>query len=60
MDENAWMALIGLLMAAVLVVPGALRSNRRTWLPFAAVWLAVIVVLVWAYQTFGPFQAGRF
>lgn len=55
MDENGWLALIGLAMVAVLVVPGALARNRRTWLPYAAAWLAAIVGLVWLYQTFGPF-----
>ena len=55
MDESHWLGLIGLLMVAVLVAPAALRSNRTTWLPYAAVWLAVVVALVVAYQTFGPF-----
>ncbi len=54
MSESQWMALVGLLMVAVLVVPGALRSNRRTWLPYAAVWLAIVAALVFAYTTFGP------
>jgi len=55
MDESQWLALVGLLMVAVLVVPAALRSNRTTWLPYAAVWLAVVAALVFVYQTFGPF-----
>ena len=55
MNENQWLALVGLLMAAVLVVPGALRRNRNTWLPYAVVWLAVVAVLVFAYTAFGPF-----
>ena len=50
-----WLGLVSLLMVAVLVVPAALARNRRTWLPYAAAWLAAIVSLVWAYQTFGPF-----
>ena len=55
MESFNWLALVSLLMVAVLVVPAALSHNRRTWLPYAAVWLAVIVALVWAYQAFGPF-----
>ncbi|WP_448189515.1 hypothetical protein [Azospirillum sp. sgz301742] len=55
MGENQWMALVWLLMAAVLVVPSALRSNRRTWLPYAAAWLAIVAALAFAYTAFGPF-----
>ncbi|HYG89391.1 MAG TPA: hypothetical protein VD978_24400 [Azospirillum sp.] len=55
MDDVNWLALVGLLMVAVLVVPAALRHNRTTWLPYAAAWLAVLAALVFAYQTFGPF-----
>lgn len=55
MESFNWLGLVSLLMVAVLVVPAALGRNRRTWLPYAAVWIAVIVALVWAYQTFGPF-----
>ncbi|WP_168220370.1 hypothetical protein [Azospirillum thermophilum] len=55
METVDWVAVVAILMVAVLVIPGALRSNRRTWLPYAAVWLAVIAGLVWLYQTFGPF-----
>ena len=54
MNEGQWMALVGLLMAAVLVVPGALRRNRGRVLPYAAVWLAIVAALVFAYSTFGP------
>lgn len=55
MSEGQWMALAGLLMAAVLVVPGGLRRNRGRVLPYAAVWLAVVAALIFAYTTFGPF-----
>lgn len=55
MGENEWLALAGLLMVAVLVVPGALRRNRATWLPYAAAWLAIVAALVFAYTVFGPF-----
>ena len=55
MGEGQWMALVALLMAGVLVVPGALRRNRGTWLPYAAVWLAIVVALVFVYNAFGPF-----
>lgn len=54
MSEHQWIAVIGLLMAAVLVVPAALRRNRGRMLVNAAVWLAAVVGLVWLYQTFGP------
>lgn len=55
MSESQWLALVGLLMVAVLVVPGALRRNRGTWLPYATAWLAIVVALVLAYKVFGPF-----
>lgn len=54
MSENQWLALTGLLMAAVLVVPGALRRNRGRILPHAAAWLAIVAALVFAYTAFGP------
>lgn len=54
MSEAQWLTLIGLLMVAVLVVPAALRRNRATWLPYAAAWLAIVAVLVFAYTAFGP------
>jgi heme/copper-type cytochrome/quinol oxidase subunit 3 len=55
MDIN-WLGLVSLLLVAVLVAPAAIRMNRgRQWLPRAAVWLAVLVGLVFVYQTFGPF-----
>ncbi|SMH53527.1 hypothetical protein [Azospirillum agricola] len=55
MDTADWMSLIALAMVAILVVPGALRRNRGTALRNAAIWLAVVVALVWAYDRFGPF-----
>ena len=55
MDIN-WLGLVSLLLVAVLVAPAAIRMNKgRQWLPRAAVWLAVLVGLVFVYQTFGPF-----
>ena len=55
MDIN-WLGLVSLLLVAVLVAPAAIRMNRgRQWLPRAAVWLALLVGLVFVYQTFGPF-----
>ena len=51
-----WLGLVSLLLVAILVAPAAIRMNRgRRWLPRAAVWLAVLVGLVFIYQTFGPF-----
>ncbi|WP_434615115.1 hypothetical protein [Azospirillum sp. B2RO_4] len=55
MNETQWMSLVALLMVAVLVVPAALRRNRGVVLRNAALWLALIVALVWAYDRFGPF-----
>lgn len=55
MSEHQWMALTGLLMVAVLVVPAALRRNRGRVLINAALWLAAVVGLVWLYQSVGPF-----
>ena len=55
MDEANWLQLVALLMVAILVVPAALRRNRGTWLPYAAVWLAVIVALVFVWDSVGPF-----
>ncbi len=55
MESINWLGVASLLMIALLIVPGALRRNRGTWLPYAAVWIAAILALVWAYDTFGPF-----
>jgi hypothetical protein len=51
-----WLGLVSLLLVAILVAPAAILMNRgRQWLSKAAVWLAVLVGLVFIYQTFGPF-----
>lgn len=55
LESINWLGVVSVLMVAVLVVPAALRRNRNTWLPYAAVWVAAIVALVWAYDSFGPF-----
>lgn len=55
MSETQWMSLVALLMVAVLVVPAALRRNRGVVVRNAALWLALIVALVWIYDRFGPF-----
>ena len=55
METADWVSLIALAMVAILVVPGALRRNRGTALRNAAIWLALIVALVWGYSRFGPF-----
>lgn len=55
LESINWLGVASLLMIALLIVPGALRRNRGTWLPYAAVWIAAILALVWAYDTFGPF-----
>ena len=55
MSETDWLSLVALLMVSVLVVPAALRRNRGVALRNAALWLALIVALVWIYDRFGPF-----
>ncbi len=52
MENINWLGLVALLMVAVLVFPAALRANRRTWLAYAAIWLAVLVGLVFLYDQF--------
>jgi hypothetical protein len=54
--EINWLGLVSLLLVAVMVAPAAIRMNRgRQWLPKVAIWLAVLVGLVFVYQTYGPF-----
>jgi len=56
MENINWLGLVSLLLVAILVAPAAIRMNRGgQWLPRAAVWLAILVGLVFVYQTFGPF-----
>ena len=55
LESINWLGLVSLLMIALLIVPGVLRRNRGTWLPYAAAWIAAILALVWAYDAFGPF-----
>jgi hypothetical protein len=54
MDENAWLGLTALLMAAVLVVPAGLQGAKGRVLLYAAVWLAVVVALMWGYDLMQP------
>lgn len=56
-DGIDWLGVTALLMVSLMVLPGALRRNRRTWLPYAAIWLAVIVALAWGYRAFQDRQA---
>lgn len=53
MSENQWLQLVGLIMAATLVVPAALSAAKGRLLLYAVAWLALIAALVWGYQTFG-------
>jgi heme/copper-type cytochrome/quinol oxidase subunit 3 len=56
MESINWLGLVSLLLVAILVAPAAIRMNRGgQWLPRAAVWLTILVGLVFVYQTFGPF-----
>jgi hypothetical protein len=50
MDENAWLGLASLLMAAILVIPAGLEAAKGRVLFYAALWLAVIAALVWGYE----------
>lgn len=51
-SENQWLQLAALIMAAILVVPAALRAARGRTLLYAAGWLAVLAALVWGYAAF--------
>jgi len=52
MDDSQWLRLIYLLLVLALVAP-LLRARRHgSWLTHAAVWVAILVGLVWAYETF--------
>ncbi len=55
METVDWLSLVALVMVAILVIPGGLRRNRGTALRNAALWLALIVALVWIYDRLGPF-----
>lgn len=55
MDGFNWASLVYLLLLLVLIGPIALARGRGRLLPFAALWLAALVALVFLYQTFGPF-----
>ncbi|HEY0835029.1 MAG TPA: hypothetical protein VGE72_14080 [Azospirillum sp.] len=54
-QNTDWLRLVALLMVMIIVVPGAMALNRHSWVRNTAVWLAVLVALVFLYQTFGPF-----
>ena len=56
MDTINWLGLITLLLVALMVGPAAFRMNRGPGLlQKVAVWLAVLVGLMFVYETFGPF-----
>ena len=56
MENVNWLSLIALLLVALMVGPRALRMNRGPGLlPKVAVWLAILVGLMFVYETFGPF-----
>lgn len=53
MSENQWLQLAAIIMAAILVFPAALRSAKNGGaLMHAAVWLTLLVALVWGYEMF--------
>ena len=52
MSENQWLQLAALIMAAILVVPAALKAARGRTLLYAAGWLAVLAALVWGFEAF--------
>jgi hypothetical protein len=56
MENVNWLSLIALLLIALMVGPRALRMNRGPgMLQKVAVWLAILVGLMFVYETFGPF-----
>lgn len=50
-----WLQVITLLALLLLVAPGMLRMNRGKILPRIAMWCGLFLLLIWVYQTFGPF-----
>lgn len=56
MTEDQWLSLIAALMVLVLIGPAVLSRQRGSnWMKSIAIWLAVLVALVWVYNQFGPF-----
>jgi hypothetical protein len=54
MRDVNWLSLTYLILVLILIAPAALARTCGRLLPMAALWLAAIVALAWAYQTFGP------
>ena len=55
MSEDQWLSLIAAVMVLILVAPAVLRRNSgSSWIKGAAIWLAILVALVWGYNQFGP------
>lgn len=55
MEDFNWLSLVYLLLVALLIGPAALARGRGSRLKYAAIWLAVLVAILFVYQTFGPF-----
>ncbi len=55
MSKFEWVRLISLVGFAILILPAVIATNRGrgTWLRNAAIWLAVLVALVFLYNEFG-------
>lgn len=55
MNQTDWLQLAAILMAALLILPAALRlpwKNSRILL-FAAIWLAIFAAVGFAWRLFG-------
>lgn len=55
MENFNWLSLVYLLLVALLIGPAALSRARGSRLRYAAIWLAILVGILFVYQTFGPF-----
>lgn len=55
MESFNWLSLVYLLLFTLLIGPAALSRSRGNRLRYAAAWLAILVAILFVYQTFGPF-----
>ena len=55
METETLMRLIYATLLLLLIGPAAWFAARRLGLPAVAAWLAILVALVAAYETLGPF-----
>ena len=55
-SPSLWAGLVSALLVLFLVLPGAWRASRGKRLRNFTLWLALLVALVFIYQSFGPFR----